>query len=178
MKISLPDIAAPDGAPLDPFAPPDAANELSVDLAPEDAPPPRHPSTPVPRLSTPPPIAEPQIVAASAQARGGLLGDERVRFAAGIVVAILLGFLPAHIVAGVRERSVYAAVDREVVAAQQVADNPDSYAKLDAVRAEHLQRKHDERFSIVILALAIWGAAGGAVAYGWFRKVPWDRFAT
>ena len=46
-----------------------------------------------------------------APGRLGVLGDERVRFAAGVLVAILLGFVPAHVIASMRERSAYHAID-------------------------------------------------------------------
>jgi hypothetical protein len=159
------------GGSPDLFAPP-GSDELAVELASDEAPaPPKRPSLPPAAMPEPPPVVAPR-------AGRHPLADERVRYVAGIVVAILLGFVPAHVVSGIRERSVYAAIDRELVAAQQLADTPDAYAKLDAVRAQHLDKKRDERRSIAIVAFLIWGVCGGAVAYAWFRKLPWDRFTS
>ena len=59
--------------------------------------------------------------------------------------------------------------------APAAADTPDAYEGLDKVRAAHLGRKTDARRNIALLALAIWAAVGGGIAFGWFRKVPWDR---
>ena len=98
-----------------------------------------------------------------------------MRFVAGMVLAILIGFVPAHVISSIREHSAYAAIDRKVEAAQSLADTPESYARLDQVRAEQLDEKKDERRSIALLAFVIWGVAGGGIAYAWFRKLPWDR---
>ena len=92
-----------------------------------------------------------------------------------MVLAIVLGFLPAHLVAGMRERSAFAAIDARVVSAQVAADTPDSYAALDGLRAEQLDAKRSARRMIVLTSLMIWAAAGGALAYVWFKRVPWDR---
>ena len=54
---------------------------------------------------------------------------------------------------------------------------PDAYATLDATRASFLERKRDERRNIAVIALAIWALVGGGIAYGWFRRVPWDDLA-
>jgi hypothetical protein len=101
----------------------------------------------------------------------------RMRFAAGVVLAIVLGFVPASIVAGIRERSAFGAIDGVVFAAQAAADTPDRYEALDALRAGQLDAKRSARRMIMLTALAIWAAAGGAVAYAWFRRVPWDRLS-
>jgi hypothetical protein len=163
--------AAP-AAPEDPFAPPDAAKDLAVELAPEEAPAPaRRPSLPPYAVTAPAP--PPPVVAKPTSSHP--LADERVRFVAGMVLAILIGFVPAHVISSIREHSAYAAIDRKVEAAQSLADTPESYARLDQVRAEQLDEKKDERRSIALLAFVIWGVAGGGIAYAWFRKLPWDR---
>jgi len=116
----------------------------------------------------PPPLAwlaarHPQLVSA------------RARFAAGVGLAILLGFLPAHVAAGIRERSAFGAIDSKVVAVQATADAPDRYDALDAFRTEQLDAKRSARTMIALTALLVWAAAGGGLAYVWFRRVPWDR---
>lgn len=189
----------PKDVPLDLFAPPDAQDaELKVDIAADEIEESarRRPSTPVvanepaPRTSSAqlPGAAEPparrsqpalQADAAVAVARSsklGPLGDVRVRFVAGVVLAILIGFVPAHVVAAARERSAYKAIDDKVMAVQQLADTPEAYAALDRMRADQLARKQGEQRNAAIIALAIWALVGGAVAFGWFKKIPWDRF--
>ena len=103
------------------------------------------------------------------------LAAPRARFAVGVALAIALGFIPAHLAAGMRERSAFGAIDTKIAAVQATADTPDSYAALDAFRAEQLDAKYSARRAIVVTSLLIWAAAGGALAYAWFRGLPWQR---
>ncbi|HEY1556315.1 MAG TPA: hypothetical protein VGF94_15875 [Kofleriaceae bacterium] len=178
----------PKDEPLDLFVPPDAAgDELKVELADDEVeraakkrasvPPATEPVPPAPapaaRISSP---SLPPVTAVAAPVRrGNLLGDERVRFVAGVLLAIVLGFVPAHVVASVRETAAYAAVDGDVESAQQDAQTPDTYEMLDARRAELLGRKYDDRRTIAVTALLIWAACGAGIAFVWFRKIRWDR---
>lgn len=195
----------PKDEPVDLFVPPELAEGggFSVDLAPDEvertrakiktppagapvvAPPPIASDEPPARASTPamrrsqpaiPAQAAPVAEAAPRARPANPLGDPRVRLVAGVVLAILIGFLPAHLVASARERSAYDAIDRKILAEQESATTPDSYAALDQMRSDELDHKKSERRSIAILALLMWGAVGGAVAYGWFRRIPWERF--
>jgi hypothetical protein len=195
----------PKDVPLDLFAPPDAEDaKLQVDIAADefDVSAKKRASTPAPdepapgaseapsrksepsiRKSEPalrksqPAIAvsEPAPVASSSS-KLGPLADLRVRFAAGVLLAVLIGFAPAHLVATMREGSAYKAIDDKVIAAQQLADTPDTYATLDRMRADQLARKKGEQRNTMIIALAIWALVGGGVAFAWFKKVPWERF--
>jgi len=103
------------------------------------------------------------------------LASPRVRLAAGVMLAIVLGFVPAHLVADVRERQAFGAIDAAVTARQAAADTSERYAALDAFRAEQRAAKRSARRWIVISSLVIWAAAGGALAYAWFRRLPWQR---
>lgn len=185
----------PADPPVDLFAPPDAQGpELSVDIAADELDvlakkraPAAEPVSPPeePRSSTPSPrgsqaslqVPEPSAAAVPA-ARGklGPLGDARVRFVAGVLLAILIGFVPAHVVASLREGSVYKAIDDRVLSVQQLADTPELYATLDQMRADQLDKKRSEQRNIAIMALAVWALVGGGVAFAWFKKVPWERF--
>jgi hypothetical protein len=99
----------------------------------------------------------------------------RARFAAGVVLAVLLGFIPAHVVASIRERSAFREIDDHVVQVQSRTDEPLDAAALEAFRAEQKSRKQSQQRSIALASLAIWALAGGGLAYVWFRRVPWDR---
>ena len=115
---------------------------------------------------------------AAPQPKGGVRvaapASSRMRFAAGLAIAIVLGYVPADLVAAWRERVELGAIDEKVAAAQSVADAPDSYAALDAFRAEQLDAKRSARRTIAVIAFAVWVAAGGALVYGWSR-LPWQR---
>jgi hypothetical protein len=94
-----------------------------------------------------------------------------------VVLAILLGFIPAHVVASLREVRTFRAIDSRVDAAQAAATTPDSYEALDAFRAQQLDDKRSAQRSIALTSLLIWAAVGGGLGYVWFRRVPWDRLA-
>ena len=128
------------------------------------------------RPSLQPPNADgrtsrPSIQAPNQEDRSGLK-DPKTRLAAGVALSIILGFIPAHFVAHARERSEYAEIDQKVAATQAEAVTAEDYAALDGFRAGQLERKHDERRNIALLAMLIWAAAGSAVAYVWFRRLP------
>jgi len=74
-----------------------------------------------------------------------------------------------------REEAKYAQIDKEVVARQTAAATPEAYAALDGFRAEQIERKTSARRMIALLAIGIWAAAAGLVAFVWFRLIPWDR---
>lgn len=131
---------------------------------------PRMPLNP-PGLSDAPPSAfmtAARRLGSELMARVPVLASARVRLVAGVALAIALGFVPAHLVAGMRERSAFAAIDAKVAAVQSTADTPDSYAALDPFRAEQLDAKYSARRSIAVTSLLVWAAVGAALAYGWF----------
>jgi hypothetical protein len=176
----------PKDVPVDMFAPPDADDaSLAVDIADDEkeftrkkvaTPAAAAPVVPA-RAATEPPQrrSEPKLDGTVKASKLGPLADERVRLVAGVVLAILIGFLPAHFVAKSREASTYKEIDAQLVAIQDAADTPDAYAALDHTRQTFLDRKKDERRNIAMLALVIWGLVGAGVAYGWFRRIPWDE---
>jgi len=187
--------AAPKDVPIDMFAPPDSAAEaeFKVDLAPEEV-----ERSARKKASTPPPVADaepaPSPASSGRQSRPSLqvptttapestsggrlpapLANPNLRFALGVVLAIVIGFIPAHLVASMREKSAYESVDKKVIATQKQADTPDAYAALDTFRDEQLGRKQDDRRTIAIMAILIWGVVGAGAGYVWFRRIPWDR---
>jgi hypothetical protein len=181
----------PKDVPLDLFAPPDAqGDELAVDIAADEieqsarkrasTPPATEPargtSQQLPKRASQPSI-QPSAAAVTTASKLGPLADPRARFTAGIVLALAIGFLPAHFIAAMREDSAYKEIDTKVMAAQQLADTPETYATLDRMRADQLDRKKGEQRNIAIIAFAIWVAVASAVAFAWFKKIPWDRYS-
>lgn len=182
--------AKPKDEPVDLFMPPDAEDaEMKVDVAADEV---VHGARK--RASTPPPVDAPPAAPAQRRSQPSMqavnapmatsvasskshpLADERTRFVAGVVLAILIGFVPAHFIASMREKSAFGAVDETVTTTQAAVTSMDDYNKLDQMREDALNRKKESRKSIAIMAFAIWAAVGGAVAYGWFRRIDWDRF--
>ena len=186
--------ARPKDVPTDLFAPPDAAEDeaFKVELAPDDA---AHRAR---KMSTPPagvptavagqgsqPVATPQLSAAKKRptpAAGAPVTvssaaqeTPRWRFAAGVLLAIILGFVPAHLIASSRETSAFAKIDAQVVEQQNQADSPELYDALDGFREAQRARKQSEKKSIAMMSMLIWAVTGGGLAYVWFRRVPWDK---
>lgn len=195
----------PKDEPLDLFAPPDADDgEMSFDLAPDelDQQARQRASVPPPMSEAPPmsmptassaPMGRPSgsiaaqsrpampaagsgalaATSASLPSRGklGPLADLRIRFAAGVLAAIVVGFIPATIVTSVRERSAFKSIDDSYAAATM---EPAPAADVDET---FLDKKRSARRGIVVASMLIWALGGGAVAYVWFRRVPWDRWA-
>lgn len=192
--------AKPKDEPLDMFAPPEMqGDELTVDLATDEPDPRKRASTPPPMADAAPATASGKIpvtpatqklpttrasqpsmqvpnapVDVVAPSKLGPLGDERVRFAVGIFLAIILGFVPAHFVAKMREESAYETIDKKVIVAQQAADTMDTYATLDRLRADQLARKEGEKRNAAIIGFVVWALVGGGLGFVWFKKIPWD----
>jgi hypothetical protein len=178
-------------APLDLFAPPAGAGEdFAVELADDEvkkfpaasrepSPPPRHTLPPPLATSTPPttPLlqrkSQPSIPPAPAM--GVAVQDaSRARFLAGIGLAFLLGLLPAHIVASVREGS-YAEIDEHVAQVQAESTRPGAaipYAALDEFRDAQHAKKVGKQRSIAGVSLALWALFSGGAAFVWFRVLP------
>ena len=134
------------------------------------------PNAPTQRLSKPSlqvPNA-PVSVVTTVPSKLGPLADERVRFVAGVILAVVLGFIPAHFIAKMKEESAYATIDNKVIVAQQAAETPEVYANLDRMRADQLDRKESEHRNAALIGFAIWALAGGGIAFAWFKKIPWD----
>ena len=188
--------AKPKDDPIDMFAPPDAEDaNFQVDLAPDEVaraakkkssiPPETAPveAAPVPARASRPSLqavqppdrqSRPSLQVPNQPAPTGLK-DPKIRFAVGVVIAIVLGFIPAHLISHFQESSAFAKIDANVTNVQKDVATPDDYAALDGFRAGQLERKHDERRNIALLAMVIWAAAGAGIAYVWFRRIPWDR---
>jgi hypothetical protein len=174
----------PAAAPAaDPFAPPDAEAEPLLDLDVDPATirkPGRMSDTPVPspagpaaRAATPAPAPAPEAPPRRA-GLAGIVADVRVRLAVGVALAILIGFVPAHLVAAVREDSAYAQVDREIQARYKSVLTEADWDALDPMLARQIERKKEQRRSIALASFLIWGLVGGGVAFLWFRKLDWD----
>ncbi|HEY4179948.1 MAG TPA: hypothetical protein VGM90_24065, partial [Kofleriaceae bacterium] len=181
----------PSAAPVDLFRPPDAEEaEALVDLADDEVVARAEKADRAAKASLPPtnvsgsnaplgPKPFGRVDAAPVTTLDEKEPTPRGRFAAGVFLAILLGFLPAHLVASSREKSTFRQIDAEIARTQENAvSDEDQYKALDGFRAGQLAKKEAERKSIAMMAMAIWALAGAAVAYGFFFRVPWDKLGT
>ncbi len=184
-------VAAPEPV-VDRFAPPPAAAvdvEVALDTdmprrrEPPGAPPAagaRVQEVPWPAATLPPRISESRPGAtmaggptvATTGRPGSGLRDPRVRLVLGAVLAVGLGFVPAHLVASMREKTAYAEIDADLAHRQTMIHTPE---EVDAVRAAHAARKRAARQNIALGSLALWALVGGGVAWLWFRRIDWDH---
>lgn len=108
--------------------------------------------------------------------RSMLASSERVRFAVGVFAALLIGFLPAHLIASVRESSAFGEIDAEVRAEQAQVEDVETWNTLDEFRKAQLERKESKQTGIALGSVVIWALLGGGLGFLWFRKIDWDRY--
>ncbi|HVV84618.1 MAG TPA: hypothetical protein VHE35_16230, partial [Kofleriaceae bacterium] len=113
--------------------------------------------------------ASPVPVEGSAARRGGL--NPHARIVAGAVLAVGLGFIPAHFVGAMREHAAYDDLDEDLTRREAAIRSRTEYDAFDAVRATYAQRKRDARRSIAATSIVIWAIIGGGVAWLWFRRI-------
>jgi hypothetical protein len=183
--------AAPKPAAVeDGFAPP--AAETAIDVALDVVSPvPRTAGTMAPPAAAQPapvrPTRAPSVMGGTAAmgstvAPGSVLAsarrlgrNDRARFVAGVALAIVLGFIPAHVVASVRQDAAFTEIDARVTMRQAEVTTRDEWNQLDVLREAQLERKRAAHRNIALFALLVWGSVGGVVAYVWFRRIDWSR---
>jgi hypothetical protein len=111
------------------------------------------------------------------RARQTLADSARVRLVAGVLLVLALGFLPAHLVAGMREDSAYTEVRAEVRAAYAEVRTADEWAALDEYLAGQRDVMDSQRRNIAVTSLLVWALVAGGLGFVWFRVIDWDRVA-
>ena len=158
---------------MDLFAPPDAGDEnLSVDLAIDEV-----EERARKKVSMPPPMTVPLVASQSmpmARKREGgtsslSSGFSREHFVLGVVIALVVGFIPAHFVASMREKTAFAAIDKQVAAAYASADSFETYQALDSAREKFLDDKQSKRSMIGLTSMLLWAVISSGVAFAFFR---------
>ncbi|MBA3501410.1 MAG: hypothetical protein H0T65_13685 [Deltaproteobacteria bacterium] len=162
---------------MDLFAPPDAGDQdLVVDFATEEkddraakraSAPEDTASTPAPSTTRRTPVS---MQAADAPAYGTNAPQfSRAHFVVGVVVALAIGFVPAHLVANMREKTAFAQIDNQVAAAHESADSSEMYAALDGAREKLLDDKESKRSMIALTSMLLWAVISAGVAFAFFR---------
>jgi hypothetical protein len=167
-------------APKDAFSAPGAEEEDLV-LALPQAKPKAKPQTLAVEASTPvraspTPTARPRRVSAETdrvpapEDKPSLLESPRARFALGMVLALVLGSVPAHLYASHAETRDFASIRLEVVEAQKGDLSLVQWEDLTHVRADALSRMGSARRRIQVSAFVLWLLGGAGVGYLWLRK--------
>lgn len=183
--------ARPVRAPTDSaFAPPEELAEngrpAQLDIAPDEIefrarkssiPPVTH-AAPAPqpparqgRQSMPPSnVAKASGATSSSTSSGGIA--PRPRFAIGIFLAVLLGFIPAHLVGSMREHGKYQEIIMRVRAQQATATTAPEIDALDDYRATELAAMKSARTNIAMVSMLVWLVVGAGIGFAWFRFSP------
>lgn len=105
-----------------------------------------------------------------------LSGSERLRFAVGVLLAVLIGYGVASAVASSREDSKYGPVIAELDAKYDTASTRVAWDSLDDARATALETLSVRRRGIVILSLFVWLVVAGLFSLLWLRVIDWSRW--
>jgi hypothetical protein len=141
-----------------------AADDELLQLLPEGSAP-AAPGAPV-AASRPSPLA---------RARAYLASRERERFIAGVLLALLVGFVPAHVFASVRESSAYAEVRRDVARDISRVETVEDWERLDVVLRAQRDIAISKRNTIAVTGVLVWAGFSAGFAFVWFRKIDWER---
>lgn len=171
--------SAPPGPPaprIDLFAPPPEAGPAQIHLA-EESPRQRASSLAPPRPGpegapmVAPAIASPFVPRAGSDAASARRLRDRLRlvFAAGVLVAVVVGFVPAHLIAKSRERAAFERIDNRARIAQSEISSMDEWNALDDVRTALLRQKRAAQQEIALLSVLLWVGVTGALSFAWFR---------
>lgn len=115
-----------------------------------------------------------RLASARARARLSLARRGPLHFLTGAVLAVLVGFVLAHVVASLQETNAYPPLAAELKVAYAEAVDPNTYATLPDVR-DGLQLIVDARQRrIAITGGIIWLVAAAGFAFLWFRKIRWE----
>ncbi|HUS64321.1 MAG TPA: hypothetical protein VMZ28_07245 [Kofleriaceae bacterium] len=178
----------PSAPPVDPFAPPDAARESALEL--EDKP--AYAGT----VAAPP---APATMAAGAPSLGGtrsaaavagssslykgpllermrdtMANDPRARFLAGVLLAFLVGLIPAQLFAMWRTDVARDEVSSALQGEYRQASTPELWATLETAREDASALMSSRQRRVAVSAALLWVATGAGVAFLWFRVIDWD----
>ena len=162
--------AKPDQPAPDPFRPPDL-----------DRPLPRLATLPIRLFTSDGPAAATGTAAAAANGSSLLrptlgartrdaLGDSsRGRLVAGLLLAFVVGFVPAQLYASSRAGAAHDDASAALVAEYSAADTPERWRALASTREEAAALLDARRDRVVVSACLLWAVVAGAVGFAWFR---------
>lgn len=147
----------------------------------------------LPARPAPPPEPEPELdPAAAAVGSLSLHGEEsrvdrlltmladrpRARFVAGLFLALVLGFIPAHAVSALRESAAYSQIQGELREQYARVTTSQELSGAEMMRTAKLDQMRSKQVGIAITACALWALVGAGFAYVWFRRIDWSRYAS
>jgi hypothetical protein len=127
------------------------------------------PSAPIARPATPRPVPRPPI-------DGGPLarffvGKEIPKIFAGVIFALLLGFIPAHLYASSAEDSRFGEIRKDITSVQKDVTSKKAWDALDATRDQALKDMSHARGRIEVVAAILWIGVASGLGWAWFKKL-------
>jgi hypothetical protein len=119
-----------------------------------------------------------RLARASRDARLSMANRGRLNFVAGVVLAVLVGFVAAHVVGAIQETGAYPPLEKELGDAYAEAVDPNTYATLPEVRAGMQILVDSRQRRIAITAALVWLATAAGFGFVWFRKIRWEALAS
>lgn len=177
-------------APVDPFAPPDMDAEPDLDLSetvrPSGTIAQQAPQATSPGAGAAPAVSSYREVAATgpsslhtapllSRIRHSIEESARYRFAAGVIVAALIGLIPAQAFAWLKGSSAYDQIRTDLEGEYAAAETPTQWSTLTIARDEARGLVASKQQRIAVGGVLIWLLVAGAVAFVWFRVIDWDR---
>ncbi len=202
-KPAAPAAAAGGGAdaaaPVDEFAPPSQDSIVDIaDIAVEATPPP----PPMPTQQEPSGLSEAQRFSQELAARQGTADPSaaeqtggtkkqpvdlreqfremfverpRVRFGVGVVLMIMLAWIPANIFWGSKVASAQAELNVTLQETVTLAKSDEAvWTDFEDIARKERELAGSRLFNKRITAVMIWLGLGGIVGFVYFRKIPWD----
>ncbi len=118
-----------------------------------------------PAVATPRPAGSGASVVAATELRT----RRRTAFALGVFLSVVLGFVPAHLLAQARERAAFERIDNRVRIAQSEIASIAEWEALDDIRTALLRQKRAAHHEIIIASMALWVALAGSLSFAWAR---------
>jgi hypothetical protein len=157
--------------------PPDEAAELAP---PAPRPTTPRPATPIPapataprRLPTPIPRAGTSAAPVNAKERllDGVTADPRRALLAGVLLALVVGYLPATLYVSLVAEAKYAVIVKDVELAQSGTLTESQWQDLREVRRDAVTRLEHARTRIAVTTFVVWAMSGVMVLFLWYRQV-------
>ena len=106
--------------------------------------------------------------------REAMASDLRARFLAGVVLAFLVGLIPAQLFAMWRSDVARDEVSSALQGEYDRATTPDLWSTLETAREDASALMSSRQRRVAVSAMLLWVATGAGVAFLWFRVIDWD----
>ena len=107
--------------------------------------------------------------------RGGLAARGRGAFVTGVAIAMLCGFLIAHVVGVIQETNAFPPARKELLASYAEATDESSHAGLESIRASTIDLISSRKRRIATTSMLLWLVVSAGIGFVWFRVIRWEQ---